>query len=91
MAFGFGNGKQAVWGWGERWQQCAITLPCEDMPLSCGPNRAVTVSSTTILNRCFGDSGLLLASSRASMVRLAVEVSNVDAMLSRVSSSLCDG
>ena len=66
-------------------------LPCDGMPLGSGPSRAVTVPSTTNLNWCLGISGLLPASPRASMVHLAVEVSNVDAMLSRISSSLCDG
>lgn len=66
------------------------TLPCEDMPLRCGPSSAVTVSSTTMRNGCARESGLPLAPplmSRASMVRAAVAVSNVDAMFSRVRGS----
>ena len=66
------------------------TLPCEDMPLRCGPSSAVTVSSTTMRNGRACDSGLPLVPpsvSRASMVRAAVAVSNVDAMFSRVRDS----
>ena len=68
------------------------TLPCEDMPLRCGPSSAVTVSSTTMRNGRACDSGLPLVPpsvSRASMVRAAVAVSNVDAMFSRMRGSWC--
>jgi hypothetical protein len=66
------------------------TLPCEDTPLRCGPSSAVTVSSTTMRNGRACDSGLPQVPpsvSRASMVRAAVAVSNVDAMFSRVRGS----
>jgi len=63
--------------------------PCDDMPLSCGPSSAVTVSSTTMRNRfwCARDSsGVPLvpsSASRASMVRAAAATSNVVVMFSR--------